>query len=117
MFYNLQVELSKTPFINNIKLINKCAEKVKNSAKKPKLDFSLNKPDVDFKIDLQKFENYANVVPKISNSDLQLWLRHQRKDTDLEVKTAPKETYFELTRVIDAILQPDVIELIKNKLL
>lgn len=89
----------------------------KKVAKKCKFKNHIKNEELHIEKDLQKFSSYMAAVPKLSHDDLQLWLKSQVKQVEAEMKTIEKESDNVLMEVIDKILQPDVIELIKNKLL
>lgn len=119
-FLGLQDELSNVSTSNGVKLVSKCVETLitKGGVKKLKFETHMkNNTEQDFEKELQKYSNYLTVVPKMSHEDLQLWLKDQVKEVDPHMDPTQKDSDISLTKIIDAVLQPDVIQLIKNKLL
>lgn len=64
---------------------------------------------------LKKYSDFITVVPKLSQKDLTNFLEEQKKEGQYSPDNSDLVTS-ETKYLIDAVLQPDVVKLIRDKL-
>lgn len=104
---------------SSVDLIAECAERTKISeCKRIKTNTCKEVSQSSVNNELDMFKDFISVVPKLSYVNIQKWVENQNerfsdKKDHGNVTSVQKSN---VENIIDAVLQPDVIALIKSKL-
>lgn len=117
-YYYFKDLLHHTPAQTSINLISTCLETAKRkiTSKKMKSEMCSNNPEcADLEQLLQNFSKYIKKIPVLQRSEMDNWIEKQKKNKDSD--SSAVSSISDIHKIINAVVHPDVINLIKSKLL
>lgn len=76
---------------------------------------SSNLECVDLQQLLQEIDTYIKKIPVLQRSEIDIWVEKQKKNKDSS--SSAISSISDIHKIINAVVHPDVINLIKSKLL